>query len=215
MDIKTRLEDDKLLFPRFLDSPSRASVLKELNKKGIFTVEDLINADIKIFNIDFRKIYTAIIHAFRNAYLNEPLVYDVLLQKKYDAKKYNQAYECMKDIRRLGLVRNVSEEAQPAIEHIWYDYSGDLITMEYILQNISVRSRVPNLKFFLRSFYIDYLEKMKESKNSKSNESTTLLELKIELQSLINMRKELDLKIDDLKEKINNHEEGNIGYGKK
>ena len=83
--------------------------------------------------------------------------------------------------------------------------------MEYILKNINPSTHGPNLK----SFYINYLEKMKDVNYSKNNEDISLSKLKVELQALINMRQELDQKIDALQEKISNYDEGNIKHGRK
>lgn len=210
MNIKTRLEDDRVLFLSFLNNTSRSNILKDFNKKGIFTVEDFINADTKIFNNASRNIYTAMIHVFRYAYLNEPLVYDVLLQKKYSNHDL-EGMEIVKDFIRLGLCRNDRYLAGSIISEIVSNYSGEVLTMEYILKNIKPSTHGPNLK----SFYINYLEKMKDVNYFKNNEEIFLSELKAELQTLINMRQELDQKIDVLQEKISNYDEGSIKHGRK
>ena len=75
MDIKTKLKDDNVLFSNSSNSSSTVQILGYLEKKGIITVEDLINADPKIFYFAIKNIYTAMIHVLRNAKLNKPLVH--------------------------------------------------------------------------------------------------------------------------------------------
>lgn len=216
MDIKTRLEDDKVLFLNFLNSTARTNMLAELNKKNIFTVEDFINSDTKIFNSATRKIYTAMIHVLRNAYLNEPLVYDALLLREYN-KDHIGISLIERDIQILGLVKGVNAISR-ALYSLGLDYNSinntkttnETITMEYILENIDVNSAGPCLQLF----YINYLKKMKETNQSKNDETISLIELKEELQVLIKMRNDLDQKICVLQEKIGRKEKGSAGYGK-
>ena len=216
MDIKTRLEDDQILFLNFLDSTAKTNMLAELNKKNIFTVEDFINADTKIFNSATRKIYTAMIHALRNAYLNEPLVYDAILLREYHKDHIGISF-IERDIQILGLVKGGSAISR-ALYSLGLDYNSindikttnETITMEYILENIHANSAGPCLQLF----YINYLKKMKENNQSKIDETISLLELKEELQTLIKMRNDLDQKIDVLQEKIEKKEKGCAGYGK-
>lgn len=216
MDIKTRLEDDKVLFLNFLNSTARTNMLAELNKKNILTVEDFINSDTKIFNSATRKIYTAMIHVLRNAYLNEPLVYDALLLREYH-KDHIGISLIERDIQILGLVKGGNAISR-ALYSLGLDYNSinntkttnETITMEYILENIDANSAGPCLQLF----YINYLKKMKETNKSKNDETISLIELKEELQVLIKMRNDLDQKICVLQEKIERKENGSAGYGK-
>lgn len=197
MDIKTKLKDDNVLFSSSSNSSSTAQILEYLEKKGIITVEDLINANPKIFYFAIRNIYTAMIHVLRNAYLNEPLVHDDLLQKKYIKDDLG---ECLfEDILALGLVKQDSQSARYALNRM--DWPGGVIDMEYILKKLPENSYCSNL----RAFYINYLKKLEEDNRSKNDVEIILAKLE-ELKHLTEMRDKLNEEIFALQREINNYE---------
>ncbi len=197
MDIKTKLKDDNVLFSSSSNSSSTAQILGYLEKKGIITVEDLINADPEIFYFATRNIYTAMIHVLRNAYLNEPLVNGDLLQKKYIKSDLERCLS--KDILALGLVKQDPQSARFALNRM--DWFGGVIDMKYILERLPENSYCSNL----RAFYINYLKKLEEDKRSKNDVEIILAKLE-ELKHLTEMRDNLNEKIFALQREINNYE---------
>ena len=194
MDIKTRLKDDNVLFSSSSNSSSTAQILGYLEKKGIITVEDLINANPKIFYFAIRNIYTAMIHVLRNAYLNEPLVHDDLLQKKYIKDDLG---ECLfEDILALGLVKQDSQSARYALNKM--GWPGGVIDMKYILTKLPENYCCLNL----RAFYINYLKKLEEDNRSKNDVVIISAKLK-EVERLKEMRDDLNKRILALQREIN------------
>lgn len=224
MDIKTRLEDDKVLFADFQSNGSRTNVLIALNKVGIYTVEDLINADASILPSASRKTYIAMAHVFKNVYLNQDLVYDVLFQKEYAVEDLNYYHrnELVNDLLRLGLVKGTSETIKRHLRRLLHDYTDNTITIEYLLKEKGINAVGPNL----RRYYISYIDAKKQLEQSSqqqdtsgisinANDSSTLNSLKIQLQTLISMKQGLEQQIDTLQAQIATLEGGQISHGKK
>lgn len=84
MDLKTELSKESI----FIEKSQSVITINNLNKKGIYTIEDFINNDVeKITKTPTtRKTYRAIQKILRYKYLGEPLVLDIILDKEYDAK---------------------------------------------------------------------------------------------------------------------------------
>lgn len=85
MDLNTRLEDDKFLFPEGRKNGTTMGVLvKSLNKMGIYTVGEFINCDPT--NIKGNNGYRLkrLIPVLRYKYLGEELINDVILEKEYN-----------------------------------------------------------------------------------------------------------------------------------
>ena len=220
MDIKTRLEDDKVLFADFNNMTSRTNVLASLNKIGIYTVEDLINAEASMFPASSRKAYVAMAHVFRNAYLNQDLVYDVLFQKEYEIEKMSN--ELCNDILRLGLDKGTTHEIKRRLFRVLEDYNNPTVTIEFLMREKGLNALGPNL----RRYYLSYVDKKKEleqpnntQENSdiitKENDSSTLHTLKIQLETLIGMKQGLEQQIETLQTQIATLEGGSINHGRK
>lgn len=227
MDIKTRLEDDTILFADFNNNTSRTNVLTSLNNVGVYTVEDLINADASIFPAQSRKLYTAMAHVFRKAYLNQDLVYDVLFQKEYEVKKigYSNESELPNDLLRLGVIKGTIQTIK---YHLLFDlglsegYPNPTVTIEYLLREKGMNASGPNLRRFYLN-YIDEKKKLEQSSNEQiipeSNvenvDSSSLTSLKVQLQTLIAMKQGLEKQIDTLQNQIATLEGGSINNGRK
>lgn len=227
MDIKTRLEDDKVLFADFQSNVARTNILMVLNQKGIFTVEDLINIDMKNLPASNRKTYNAMAHVFRNAYLGQDLVYDELFQIEFKSEPDGLIYihglpapdihglpapgdikECSQALLNLGLVKgnlnSVMWHLRSLVPH------DTTFTIEELLRENKVNSTGPNL----RRYYLQYIDnkKMKEQETTNVSESTIdsgiLSELKNQLSSLITMKEGLEQQIISLQQQIETLEGG-------
>lgn len=224
MDIKTRLEDDKVLFADFNSMTSRTNVLASLNKIGIYTIEDLINAEASMFPASSRKSYVAMAHVFRNAYLNQDLVYDVLFQKEYEIEKlYNRGEsELCNDILRLGLEKGTTYSITRKLFNVLRDYDKPTVTIDFLMREKGLNAAGPNL----RRYYLSYIDKKKELEQSNENQLnsdiftnennfSTLTSLKIQLQTLISMKQGLEQQIGTLQSQIATLEGGSINHGRK
>lgn len=242
MDIKTRLEEDKVLFNNFQNNLSRTNVISSLNNSGIYTVEDFINAKSSDFSSGNRKLYTAMSHILKSSYLNETLLYDVILEKKYSLDATG-IKECAKDLGTLGLTKDrLSSVVSIVREHLaaeglctynddnydamdygiyitdHYDVvsnvSSNTFNMEDLIRKLDINASGPNM----RQFYIEYMnQKQLEIKQNFNDENdvTVLNELKQELQALIEMQNSIQMQIDTVKNKISIIEGEKKDYGRK
>ena len=128
MDIKTRLEDDKVLGVS-LETKSF------LNSKGVYTIEDFLNIKESDIPVTRSNYYLAMQHIFRHAYLDQELVYDVLLEKEYEINKKGLD-EFSEDYLKLGLAdklrgkRNIARDMEEWIQNkSKYKQSGQKIKL--------------------------------------------------------------------------------------
>lgn len=185
MDLKTKLEDE-ILF-----SEEKSLFFKHLNEKGIYTIEDYINADLG-------RTYQRIKHRgfqgiLRYKYLDEPLVVDILLKRKYGREEINLIIQ---DMRKLGF-----EMYHKSLYNLIKDLNPekDYVKMIDIINKLSYYTGYINIK----NFYIEYYNNVTKQENVGKDEKETLESLKNELTNLIKRRNELDSKISSLLEQVN------------
>lgn len=223
MDIKTKLEDDKVLFADFQSNVARVNILMVLNKKGIYTVEDLINVDMKDLPASNRKTYNAMAHVFRHAYLGQDLVYDELFQIEYkmDSVGYSRYYgsntktpgdvkSCALNLLRLGLAKG---EIAVVMNQLRSMVPAEAtFTIEELMRDKKVNSTGPNLS----RYYLQYIDNKKtkeqETTNTSENsiDTSILSELKKQLSSLIIMKDGLEQQMNSLQQQIETLEGGKI-----
>ena len=221
MDIKTRLEEDKILFANCENKISLSGILRGLKDAGIYTVEDLINYNEKDFPTTSRKTYIAYAQILKNAYLGQDLVFDVLLEKEYvyDAENWKicgeNIRECAKDLLRLGFKGPRIIDIHSRIDDFLYKYEGKTFSMEYLLREGDFFwDKGPDI----RKYYLEYIDKKKKENNAEittENMPSVLDGLKIQLQGLLSMREGLDRQIEAIKGQIKSLEEGEKSHGRK
>ena len=134
MDIKTRLEDDKVL-------GISLETKKFLNSKGIYTIEDFLNVNESDMPVTRSNYYLAMQHIFRHAYLDQELVYDVLLEKEYETNKKGLD-EFSEDYLKLGLAdklyskRNIARNMEEWIQNNKEFLTSDKISMKVIIEEL-------------------------------------------------------------------------------
>lgn len=140
MDIKTRLEDDKVLGV----SLETKSFLKS---KGVYTIEDFLNIKESDIPVTRSNYYLAMQHIFRHAYLDQELVYDVLLEKEYEINKKGLD-EFSEDYLKLGLAdklrgkRNIARDMEEWIQNNKEFLTSDKISMKVIIEGLVDRSNI-------------------------------------------------------------------------
>ena len=130
MEINTKLENDTVLFTKYANAHSRGKIIQSLNRVGIKTVEDLINASPSKFTDQSRDQFVAIAAILRHEYLGEPFIYEYIFNKIYDLN--NDIIELAKDIKTLGVVKDyryVPEHLKDCLEN----FQSNVVTMEYVL----------------------------------------------------------------------------------
>lgn len=203
MGLKTKLIDEKLF------SQKEPLFFEHLEQKGIYTVEDYINADIKRLALALRRrhLHEAYRKILKYKYLGEPLVFDVLLEKKYGRKDESAM---INDFRTLGFsefdflgdLRRLLVDLNP---------KDDYVKMIDIINNLPYMTKHINTK----NFYIEYYNNVMKQEVNDKDVKDVLESLKNELVILTKKSNELDKKISLLLEQINTFEgEKNIN-GKK
>lgn len=140
MDIKTRLEDDKVLGVS-LETKSF------LNSKDIYTIEDFLNIKESDIPVTRSNYYLAMQHIFRHAYLDQELVYEVLLEKEYEINKKGLD-EFSEDYLKLGLAdklrgkRNIARDMEEWIQNNKEFLTSDKISMKVIIEGLVDRSNI-------------------------------------------------------------------------
>lgn len=140
MDIKTRLEDDKVLGVS-LETKSF------LNSKDIYTIEDFLNIKESDIPVTRSNYYLAMQHIFRHAYLDQELVYDVLLEKEYEINKKGLD-EFSEDYLKLGLAdklrgkRNIARDMEEWIQNNKEFLTSNKISMKVIIEGLVDRSNI-------------------------------------------------------------------------
>lgn len=140
MDIKIRLEDDKVL-------GISTETKKFLNSKGIYTIEDFLNVEESNLPVTRSNYYLAMQHIFRHAYLGQELVYDVLLEKEYGINK-NEIEEFAKDYIKLGLVdkscsvKNIARDMDEWIQNNREYINSDKISMKVMIEKLIERNKI-------------------------------------------------------------------------
>jgi len=193
----TQIHDSIENEPLFFKRHQPRKVIKFLNEKGIYTIEDYINCDLDIIygKGSSKKRMIATQKILKYKYLGEPFTLDVLLTKEYtsyiDVKKY-----FLKDLATLGI--DHTTYVNTALEIL--EQKGFVTIMDLIY------TEMPKRYDYLNEFYIEYYE---TQILNKSNEVTgdNLRELKKELESLIGERNKLDSKIALLQSQIIQMEE--------
>ena len=172
MDIKTRLEDDKVLG---ISSETK----KFLNSKGVYTIEEFLNIEESDLPVTRSNYYLAMQHIFRHAYLGQELVYDVLLEKEYNINKKGYD-EFAEDYLKLGLAdklrgkRNIARDMEEWIQNNSEFLTSDIISMKVIVEGLFDRNNISKELYELRHDHSDeisfdeYKTKTDELKNKAS-----------------------------------------------
>lgn len=217
MDINTKLRDDKFLFPEEVENKkSNASgiMVTALNKRGIESINDLINYDQTQFNRFNAHYLSALIQILRYKYLGEPLVNDVLLESKYTHSS-KDTKRLAKDLRRLGFGREL-QELEARVQRFMEAAPAEF-TMEYVLKSnnryIRTMRLFGNANFI--GFYLEYIEEKKKKEQTEENTpiKNVLEGLKLQLEELGKIRDGIDTQIQNVQNQINNLN-GSQSYGR-
>ena len=197
MNTKIKLQDEPVFLGR------NSLFFQTLNQKGIYTVEDYINADIEqiMTSTQTRNKVRAYKRILKYKYLGEPLVVDVLLDKQYHL--YGSDKEMISDVKHLGFDGLYCDGIRER-------YSTNYSHIKMISIVLGMVSKYSKRNAGLVNFYEDYY--YTKIKNQETNEiasdKDSLDSLKNELVSLINKRNELETQISSLLEQINTLEGG-------
>lgn len=208
MNIKNRLEEE-LLFSEKLAS---TQTIKYLNNKGIYTIEEFINCNVDqtLSTSNSKEMYRAYQKILRYKYLREPLIVDVILERKYYDRFDGYGGRFDKDIRILGFNRSYWSYANSIIEKIGPCRLIDIFS--FMISEYSIGT-------YLIKFYVDYynnqVKKEKIEEKVIENDKDVLDSLKNELVFLLNKKNELDTEISLLLDKINTLEGGKINNARK
>lgn len=215
MDIKTRLENDNVLFGKY-DAETRGKRIHYLNSIGIYTIEDFINCKESDFSkYSSRELYWAMSHIFRHEYLGEDIIYDALLENKYHSNR-DGVRLCYSDMAKMGIMDTHCK--RDAVREIWYALDkhnyreNNIFDIEWVIKNVNPAYFNGVISFY----YLDYIEKQKKDKQPSSilDSSSELNNLKIQLQTLISINKLLQEQIDELQEQVTKLEGGQSVHGK-
>ena len=141
MDIKTKLEDDKVL-------GISLETKKALNSKGIYTIEDFLNIEESILPVTRSNFYLAMQHIYKHAYLNQELVYDVLLDKEYEFDKKG-IKEFSKDWIKLGILDKLrgSQDIVTAMEE-WIKKNQELLNFDKFSMKLIIEKSIDSNEIF-------------------------------------------------------------------
>lgn len=218
MDINTKIENDSVLFENMVNLYSKGQFLKYFKQIGVSTVEDFLKINECDYPKQSRYIYLAMSHIFRHAYLNQELVYDVILEKIYsdEEERYENA---INDMYRLGLVKlDVSKKV------LVKKLKTALPEHKFSMYNMLVKNPgniIRDNTSCIKDYYIKYM-KLKEEleikqfkENENDSEIYSLNEMKIQLQILNDLSKKLSKSIETLQVKVNEMEGKSIDNGRK
>lgn len=194
LNIKTKLEDDEVL-------KISLETKKFLNSIGIYTIEEFLNIKESDLPVTRNNVYLAMQYIYRNAYLNQELVYDVLLEKEYTLNNRG-IKECSKDLDKLGLI---NKQAHGIATYGIEDYikshpeikDSNTFNMRMIIEN-GVAYRYSNILDYYKNYY-----EVKKVEESTVDDKDNLINLKEQIQQLISQKDNLDQQIDVLQNRIN------------
>lgn len=215
-DIRTRLSNDEVLFI----NANMGNYFHSLrNNFNIFTVDDFINFDFnktnlrreqKTRNIAFQAI-------LKSKYLNQPFEFEELLIKKYsnhpllNDEYRTMVYDFYSNYNKLGFGGFGSSSISRIDDYIQGKYKEkdyDISIIDYILKRydyilnhktVIARNTSDALTIFYVNYYNDNLKNKKEEPlDSILTGNASLDLLKSELADLINIRNNLNDKIEEL-----------------
>ena len=191
------MDDKKILDMRLEDEPflnSKANFYQNLiglHNRGIYTVNDFINMDLKKIPEKRRRYeFLRIIEVLRYKYFGEDLTCDFLLKSHIDSFDGYFRQDCLK----LGI---------PFIERVYNRFvqsnidKSNLTMIDY-MKDYDIRNGRAK---YLVDFYLEYI-KTKEDKKEDTKISTELEVLKTQLSSLIKQKEDLDKQIIDVQNQI-------------
>lgn len=204
MNIKTRLEDDTVLYS-YLDNKSRNTTFRHINALGVYTIEDLLNMDVSDFPSTSIKTYFAVQQVFKCAYLGEELPYEEAIRKEY-AVNYDGYVEASKNLSLIGITCYNPNKINIILSKYGFDKNtADSVSMETIL-NAAIEFREnKGIKGCLAKFYINHIHgKNKNSTKKELNSINSSFELRYireKIETMVSLRDELDHHIEELKKK--------------
>lgn len=229
MDINTKIENDSVLFKNMVNSNSKGQFLRYFGQIGVSTVEDFLKINECDYPKQSRYVYLAMSHIFRHAYLNQELVYDVILEKTYNNEEEKRYEIAIDDIYRLGLVK-LDVPKRALVKKLKEAVTEHSFSMRNILED-NPGNIINDSTYCIRNYYIKYMKLKEEleinnfkknqkiyefiAKNENNDEIDSLNELKMQLQILNSLSKKLDQQIESLQAKINEMEGKNVGNGRK
>lgn len=216
--LEMRLEDEPFLNSK----PNFGQNLIGLHNRGIYTLNDFINMDLKsIPDKERRNAFFRMIDILKCKYLGEDLVCDVLLQKVYPGTyeeylKLKEKYHypdimeewLMRDILRISK-RDCSKLGIPFREREYRrlflpSSKQTTLSMKDYLESEDIRNSRAK---YLVDFYLEYL-KNKDNKKDDAMDSAKLEALKKQLSSLTSQIDDLNKQIEDVKVQIQLISEG-------
>lgn len=228
MDIKTKIENDPVLFKNMVNLKSKGQFLRYFEQIGVSTVEDFLKLNECDYPKPSRYVYLAMSHIFRHAYLNQEFVYDVILEKIYSGEEDENYELAINDIYRLGLIK-LDFYKKPLVKKLKEAVTDPRFSMYYIIKN-NPGNILRDNTYSIRNYYIKYMELKEEleikdlKKNRKmyefleevedNDEISSLNELKMQLQILNDLSKNLDQQIESLQVKINEMEGKKVSNGR-
>lgn len=141
---------DEEIFSKLGNSKSKL-IIKNLNKRGIFTVDDFICTDIDKLNFDTYKIkqLKAFKSILRYKYLNEPLDNDKILFREYNKKN---RYALNNDMEKLGFGSNG-----------FMDYFEKYMNGKNTIKMEDIIGMLSSDFDFVKDFYVSYYKTKKEN----------------------------------------------------
>ena len=217
MNIKTRLEDDTVLYS-YLDNKSRNTTFRHINALGVYTIEDFLNMDISDFPGASIKTYFAVQQVFKCAYLNEELPYEQVIRKEY-AIDYAGYLEASKDLSLIGITGYKPNKINSILSNDGFDKkTTDSVSMETILKAVIEYKENKGIKGCLARFYINHIHGQKKNSTKKElnsiNNSFELRYIKEKIHIMTSLRDELDKCLIELKKKADKLENGKCANAK-
>lgn len=177
MDIKTRLEDDKVLGVSL-------ETKKFLNSKGIYTIEEFLNIEESNLPVTRSNFYLAMQHIYKHAYLNQELIYDVLLDKEYGFDKKG-IKEFSKDWIKLGILDKLrgSKYIVSGMEE-WIQNNKDFLNSDKFSMKLIIEKSIDSIEIFqelkeLReSYFSDFSGKIDRDEYKKKTDDLKNKDLK-------------------------------------
>lgn len=227
MNENIRLEDEELLFIGL----NPATRIRELNEIGIFTVADLINADVTTLlqkgysTKPDKNLFVVYQQILNYKYRGQKMIRDVYLNKEYhllyndedifksltdDSKnvKWEKVLnvKLVHDLRDLGFHRFLQRARSGS-----FLKSKQISMIDAIKRIAQLAPEFEPLSFF----YVEYYEKEIKKSETEELDAQNVSFLKSELLRLLSQRNELDSKIAQLTEQVNALEGGSITNGRK
>jgi len=163
-DIKMHLQYDRIVNNQYDHKYFDYSILPELNKKGVYTIEDLINSDIdELFKEKTNSVKTSWkgkVAALRTKYLEEPLSTEEFLY--YTFPKTQDKEELHNRLKKIFNILGLESPSQKLVDTYYLEDVDNLRTIDFISRQFNEFGGYyggSGVKTELNHFYIQYDKK--------------------------------------------------------